>query len=49
MYKFINLYPTVDQDNVVLDEHSEQHPVNAYGASKRAVKISWLILVPPMD
>ena len=38
MYKFINLYPTVDQDNVVLDEHSEQHPVNAYGASKRAVE-----------
>jgi len=27
-----------DQDNVVLDEHSEQHPVNAYGASKRAVE-----------
>ena len=27
-----------DQDNVVLDEHSEQHPINAYGASKRAVE-----------
>ena len=27
-----------DQDNVVLDEYSEQHPVNAYGASKRAVE-----------
>ena len=27
-----------DQDNVVLTENSEQHPVNAYGASKRAVE-----------
>lgn len=27
-----------DQDNVVLDEHSPQHPINAYGASKRAVE-----------
>ena len=27
-----------DQDNVVLDENSEQHPTNAYGASKRAVE-----------
>ena len=27
-----------DQDNVVLDEHSAQHPINAYGASKRAVE-----------
>lgn len=27
-----------DQDNVVLDEDSEQHPINAYGASKRAVE-----------
>ena len=27
-----------DQDNVVLDESSEQHPINAYGASKRAVE-----------
>jgi len=27
-----------DQDSVVLDENSEQHPVNAYGASKRAVE-----------
>lgn len=27
-----------DQDNVVLDEHSEQHPINAYGASKRAIE-----------
>ncbi len=27
-----------DQDNVVLDEHSPQHPINAYGASKRAIE-----------
>ena len=27
-----------DQDNVVLDENSEQHPINAYGASKRAIE-----------
>ena len=27
-----------DQDNVVLDEHVSQHPINAYGASKRAVE-----------
>ena len=27
-----------DQDDVVLDEDSMQHPVNAYGASKRAVE-----------
>ena len=27
-----------DQDNVVLGENSEQHPINAYGASKRAVE-----------
>ena len=27
-----------DQDSVVLDEHSTQHPINAYGASKRAVE-----------
>ena len=27
-----------DQDNVVLDEDSAQHPLNAYGASKRAVE-----------
>lgn len=27
-----------DQDNVVLDEGSEQRPLNAYGASKRAVE-----------
>lgn len=27
-----------DQDNVVLDEHSAQHPINAYGASKRAIE-----------
>ena len=27
-----------DQDNVVLDEFSEQNPINAYGASKRAVE-----------
>jgi len=27
-----------DQDNVVLDEHSVQHPINAYGASKRAIE-----------
>jgi len=27
-----------DQDNVVLDEDSEQHPINAYGASKRAIE-----------
>lgn len=27
-----------DQDNVVLDENSPQHPINAYGGSKRAVE-----------
>ena len=27
-----------DQDGVVLDEDSAQHPINAYGASKRAVE-----------
>ena len=27
-----------DQDNVMLDENSKQHPINAYGASKRAVE-----------
>ena len=27
-----------DQDNVVLDESSAQHPINAYGASKRAIE-----------
>ena len=27
-----------EQDNVLLDEHSNQHPINAYGASKRAVE-----------
>lgn len=27
-----------DHDNVVLTEASEQHPINAYGASKRAVE-----------
>ena len=27
-----------DQDNVVLDEDSPQHPINAYGASKRAIE-----------
>jgi len=27
-----------DQDGVVLDEESMQHPINAYGASKRAVE-----------
>ena len=27
-----------DQDNLVLDENSMQHPINAYGASKRAVE-----------
>lgn len=27
-----------DQDNVVLDENSTQNPINAYGASKRAVE-----------
>ena len=27
-----------DQDNVVLDEECAQHPVNAYGASKRAIE-----------
>jgi UDP-glucose 4-epimerase len=27
-----------NQDNVVLDENSTQHPINAYGASKRAVE-----------
>ncbi len=27
-----------DQDNVVLDENSQQLPINAYGASKRAIE-----------
>lgn len=27
-----------DQDNVVLDEGSDQYPINAYGASKRAIE-----------
>jgi UDP-glucose 4-epimerase len=27
-----------DQDNVVLDEHSPQYPINAYGSSKRAIE-----------
>ncbi|MDW4498007.1 UDP-glucose 4-epimerase GalE [Sulfitobacter sp. D35] len=27
-----------EQDNVVLDEDSAQHPINAYGASKRAIE-----------
>ena len=27
-----------DQDNVVLDEDCVQHPINAYGASKRAIE-----------
>jgi len=27
-----------DQDNVVLDEDSDQYPINAYGASKRAIE-----------
>ena len=27
-----------DQDNVVLDENCAQYPINAYGASKRAVE-----------
>ena len=27
-----------DQDNVVLNEECEQHPINAYGASKRAIE-----------
>ena len=27
-----------DQDNVVLDEGCAQHPINAYGASKRAIE-----------
>ena len=27
-----------NQDNVVLDENSAQHPINAYGASKRAIE-----------
>ncbi|PRY23060.1 UDP-glucose 4-epimerase [Aliiruegeria haliotis] len=27
-----------DQDGVVLDEHSKQMPINAYGASKRAIE-----------
>ena len=27
-----------DQDNVVLDEDSAQHPINAYGGSKRAIE-----------
>ena len=27
-----------DQDRIVLDENSDQHPINAYGASKHAVE-----------
>lgn len=27
-----------DQDNVILDEECAQHPINAYGASKRAIE-----------
>ncbi len=27
-----------DQDNVILDEDSSQYPINAYGASKRAIE-----------
>jgi len=27
-----------DQDNVVLDEDSDQYPINAYGSSKRAIE-----------
>ncbi|MGR3661734.1 MAG: UDP-glucose 4-epimerase GalE [Paracoccaceae bacterium] len=27
-----------DQDNVVLDENSNQHPTNSYGSSKRAIE-----------
>lgn len=27
-----------DQDNVILDEESSQYPINAYGASKRAIE-----------
>ena len=27
-----------EKDNIVLDENSEQHPINAYGTSKRAVE-----------
>jgi UDP-glucose 4-epimerase len=27
-----------DQDNLILDENTPQHPINAYGASKRAVE-----------
>lgn len=27
-----------DQDNVVLNEQTDQHPINAYGASKRAIE-----------
>ncbi|MCK0150182.1 UDP-glucose 4-epimerase GalE [Marivita sp. S6314] len=27
-----------DQDNVILDENTPQHPINAYGASKQAVE-----------
>lgn len=27
-----------DQDNVLLDETCDQHPINAYGASKRAIE-----------
>lgn len=27
-----------DHDNVVLDENTPQHPINAYGASKRAIE-----------
>ena len=27
-----------DQDNVVLDEETPQAPINAYGASKRAIE-----------
>ena len=28
-----------EQDSVVLNEYSNQNPINAYGASKRAVEI----------
>jgi UDP-glucose 4-epimerase len=38
-----------DQDNVILDEQSVQHPINAYGGSKRAVETSWPTLARPMD
>lgn len=27
-----------DQDNIVLNEQSEQNPIDAYGASKRTVE-----------